>query len=62
MLRIGEAHQVSLAELVLRGGSLDYRLYLAVRKKFAWSIWPVWLVCICLLSGLAVLVLGLAKG
>ena len=44
-----------------RGGSLDYGRYLELRRKAGWSPWPVYLIPLSLLAGIAFTVLALLR-
>jgi hypothetical protein len=62
VLRISEAHRTSFVELLFKAGSLDFQYYFSLRKRCGGSTWPVWLMCVCWLSGLAVVVVALTRG
>lgn len=43
----------------IRGGTLDYGRYLKICGDKRWSKWPVYLIPVFLLAGVAFIVLGL---
>jgi hypothetical protein len=60
--RVQHAQRVPLIEVIFKGGSLDYGHYLRARKRFGWSIWPIPMTIICLLTGVASIIAALING
>jgi hypothetical protein len=57
-LRMREAGEKAV---FLRGGTLDYRRYLSVRKRFGWSAWPLYAELAMYLVGIACFVIGMVN-
>jgi hypothetical protein len=43
---------------ILLGGAFDYRKYHAVRKKYGWPAWPVYLMWAVIILGLLLVGIG----
>jgi hypothetical protein len=43
---------------LLEGGAFDYGKYHQERKRRGWSVWPVVLMWVSVISGIALLILG----
>lgn len=52
MLRIGQRWAL------LQGGAFDYSRYHKVREEHGWAAWPVYLMWVCWLGGIALLIAG----
>jgi H+/Cl- antiporter ClcA len=45
----------------LKGGTLDYGRYLRLRNRTGWSPWPVYLIPLLLVTGIAMVLLSFLK-
>jgi hypothetical protein len=43
---------------LLQGGAFDYRRYHKVRKKQGWAAWPVYMMWMAVICGIALLIAG----